>query len=124
MSEADAFSSRVANVFGNLGCMHNGNGAGWTLQVGGAARAGGAAEEQNSEDEEAAPEALSGADSDEEQAAYACKASLSYRMAFEREEDDDEYDQLAAGGLHGRRLAGDCMPAGSTEVRSFLMTCC
>lgn len=40
-----------------------------------------------------------------------------------REEDDDEYDQLAAGGLHGRRLAGDCMPAGSTEVRFLLMTC-
>ena len=113
MSDSELFASRVGNVFAALGDV--GGSSTWNLNIDQGFRAGNENTTGREDDEEeACPEALSGADSDEEQTAYECKASVSYRRAFEAEADEDEYDTLAAGGLH--RMQQDNRPAAYTEA--------
>jgi hypothetical protein len=113
MSESEKFASRVGSVFAALGDPVGSST--WRLNINQGFRAG--AENPNGRDEDEedeCPQALSGADSDEEQTAYECKASVSYRRAFEAEADEDEFDTLAAGGLHAK-LQED-RPAAFTEA--------
>ena len=59
------------------------------------------------------PESLLGADDSDEEQTYRLKASSCYRRAFEREEEEDEFDRVAAGGS-----AQEQRPSRSMEVCS------
>lgn len=116
-SMSETFSARANAVFGVLD--EPTKAGGWQLDPAQGFNPGAAdaLEQDSSEDGEEVPEAgsLPGADDSEEEQSYKQKASKCYRRAFEREEEEDEFDRVAAGSISQEQR-----PARSTEVCSSL----
>lgn len=114
---SDTFAARADAIFGVLGNQNKAKE--WSLDTAQGFKPGAddALDRGSSDDEaeEPVPESLPGADDSDEEQTYRLRASKCYRQAFEREEEEDEYDRVAAGAS-----AGESRPARSMEVRRQL----
>lgn len=110
---SDSFAARASAIFSTLGESAEKNE--WKLDTAQGFRPGAndALDRDSSDDEaeEAEPQSLPGADDSDEEQEYRLRASKCYRQAFEREEEEDEYDRVATG-----HTADESRPMSSMEV--------